>query len=113
MNHALTRGTGKRGGAVQKLTSEDAILASPERDAQLVEWDAALEKLAAQDERKERIVETRFFCGLSVEETAAVRKVSSQTVAARLKPRQALAGPGNEPGASILKLPPATISSDC
>jgi RNA polymerase sigma factor (sigma-70 family) len=59
---------------------EEAFVMSPERDEQIVELDAALERLAKLDDRKARIVEMRFFAGLSVEETASVLKVSPQTV---------------------------------
>ena len=80
VNYALARGAGKRGGSVRKVSLEDALVASPERDERIVELDAALEKLAGLDDRKARIVEMRYFAGLSVEETAAVLKVSPQTV---------------------------------
>ena len=56
------------------------MIASPERDSQVVELDQALQELAKLDPRKAQIVEFRFFAGLSVEETAAVLKVSPQTV---------------------------------
>jgi len=80
VNYALARGASKRGGSVHKVALEDALVVSPERDEQIVELDAALESLAKLDDRKARIVEMRFFAGLSVEETAAVLKVSPQTV---------------------------------
>jgi len=80
VNYALARGAGKRGGSVRRVALEDALVVSPERDEQIVELDAALERLAKLDDRKARIVEMRFFAGLSVEETAAVLKVSQQTV---------------------------------
>ena len=56
------------------------MIASPERDSQVVELDMALDELAKLDPRKAQIVEFRFFAGLNVEETAAVLKVSPQTV---------------------------------
>jgi len=80
VNYALARGAGKRGGSVRRVALEDALVVSPERDEQIVELDAALERLAKLDDRKARIVEMRFIAGLSVEETAAVLKVSPQTV---------------------------------
>ena len=80
VNYALARGAGKRGVSVRRVALEDALVVSPERDEQIVELDAALERLAKLDDRKARIVEMRFFAGLSVEETAAVLKVSPQTV---------------------------------
>ena len=80
VNYALARGAGKRGGSARRVALEDAIIASPERDSQVVELDQALLQLAKLDPRKAQIVEMRFFAGLSVEETAAVLKVSPQTV---------------------------------
>jgi RNA polymerase sigma factor (TIGR02999 family) len=80
VNYALARGAGKRGGSARRISLEDAILASPDGSTQVVELDEALQQLAKFDARKARIVELRFFAGLSVEETAAVLKVSPQTV---------------------------------
>jgi RNA polymerase sigma factor (TIGR02999 family) len=70
----------KRGGDVQQVSLEEALVISQERDADLVALDDALNSLAAIDERKSRVVELRFFGGLSVEETAEVLKVSPGTV---------------------------------
>ena len=81
VDHARSRGYYKRGGGVRPISLEDAIVVSPERSPELVALDAALERLAAVDERKSKVVELRFFGGLSVEETAAVLKVSPFTVA--------------------------------
>ena len=80
VSYATARGTGKRGGPAHKVSFEDAMIASPERDSQIVALDEALEKLAQVDPRKVQIVEMRFFAGLSVEETAAVLRVSTKTV---------------------------------
>ena len=80
VNYALARGAGKRGGAGHQVTLDEAMIVSPERDSQLVELDGALQSLAKVDGRKAQVVELRFFAGLSVEETAAVLKVSPQTV---------------------------------
>ena len=69
----------KRGGGAQKVTLDEALMvAEPGRD--LVALDDALEALAKVDERKARVVEMRFFGGLSVEETAQALDVSSDTV---------------------------------
>ena len=65
-------------------TACDDTVAAPERErspAELIALDDALEALAAVDARKVRVVELRFFGGLSVEEAAAVLGVSPQTVA--------------------------------
>jgi RNA polymerase sigma factor (TIGR02999 family) len=80
VNYALARGAGKRGGAVRHVSLDDAMVVTPSRDSELVELDAALQSLAKLDPRKAQTVELRFFAGLSVEETAAVLKVSPQTV---------------------------------
>jgi RNA polymerase sigma-70 factor, ECF subfamily len=80
VNYALARGAGKRGGAVRQVSLDEAMVVSPARDSELVELDTALESLAKLDPRKAQTVELRFFAGLSVEETAAVLKVSPQTV---------------------------------
>jgi RNA polymerase sigma-70 factor, ECF subfamily len=70
----------KRGGGAPKVTFTEVLPASDERGHDLVALDDALEALAKFDERKSRVVEMRFFGGLSVEETAAVLKVSVDTV---------------------------------
>jgi RNA polymerase sigma factor (TIGR02999 family) len=80
VNHALARGTRKRGGGASQIALDDARLVSPERDEQLRALDEALGSLAQRDPRKAQIVELRFFGGLTVEETASVVKVSPQTV---------------------------------
>jgi RNA polymerase sigma-70 factor, ECF subfamily len=59
---------------------DDVAVAAPERAADLVALDEALENLARVDPRKSRVVELRFFGGLSVEETAGALNVSPETV---------------------------------
>ena len=80
VNYAVARGTGKRGGGAHKVELDEAMIASPEQDSQIVNLDEALTALAKLDDRKAKMVELRFFGGLSVEETAEVLKVSTQTV---------------------------------
>jgi RNA polymerase sigma-70 factor, ECF subfamily len=70
----------KRGGGAHRATFDEARLVSPAPGPDLVALDDALEVLAVKDARKCRVVELRFFGGLSVEETAEVLKVSSETV---------------------------------
>src|ERR1700730_18142041 len=70
----------KRGGGAQKVTFDEALVASPEQGHDLVALDYALTALALTDARKSRVVELRFFGGLSVEETAEVLKVSPDAV---------------------------------
>jgi RNA polymerase sigma-70 factor (ECF subfamily) len=77
---ARSRGRYKRGGDVRKVELDEAFVLSPQRGADLVVLDDALTALAAMDERKAKVIELRFFGGLSVEETAEVLDVSPDTV---------------------------------
>jgi RNA polymerase sigma factor (TIGR02999 family) len=70
----------KRGGGVVRVTFDDALVVTTEPGQDLVALDDALEALATVDARKARVIELRFFGGLSVEETAAVLTVSVDTV---------------------------------
>jgi RNA polymerase sigma-70 factor (ECF subfamily) len=80
VDHARSRGRHKRGGT-QVLTSLEDVMGVPERSSfELVELDDVLQQLAANDERQSRIVELRFFGGLSIEETAHVMDLSLTTV---------------------------------
>lgn len=80
VDHARSHQTQKRGGETQIISFEDAAIISKERANELVALDEALQNLTALDERKGRVVELRYFGGLSVEETAEVLKVSIPTV---------------------------------
>jgi RNA polymerase sigma-70 factor (ECF subfamily) len=80
VNHALARATAKRGGHAEKLALDEAIVVDGERQIDLVVLDDALKELEAADARQCRIVELRFFGGLSIEETAEVLKLSPATV---------------------------------
>lgn len=80
VDHARSRGFQKRGGAVRPISLDEAMVASPDRSPDLIALDEALERLAAFDERKSKVVELRFFGGLSNEETAQVLDVSPFTV---------------------------------
>ena len=80
VDHARTKHRDKRGGTATKLPLDEALDLSQARAGDLVALDDALESLAEIDERKSRVVELRFFGGLSVEETAEVLGVSPQTV---------------------------------
>ena len=70
----------KRGGGAVKVTFDEALIGANEAGQDLVALDDALEALAKVDERKSRVIELRFFGGLSVEETASVLTVSPDTV---------------------------------
>ena len=80
VDHARSRQADKRGGALPKLSLDENIDVSDERSSELVALDEALRKLAEIDPEKSRLVELRFFGGLSVEETAEVLGVSAPTV---------------------------------
>jgi len=80
IDHARRRHYAKRGGEAQQVSFDDAALMSPERAAELVALDEALSELARLDARKSRVVELRYFGGLSLEETADVLDVSVMTV---------------------------------
>lgn len=66
--------------AVRQVSIEEALVVTSGKDADLVALDEALNELARFDERKAKIVELKFFGGLSVEETAEVLKISGVTV---------------------------------
>jgi RNA polymerase sigma-70 factor, ECF subfamily len=80
VDHARSRGYQKRGGGAHKVTLTDALAISPEPALDLIALDRALEGLAAVDARKARVVELRYFGGLSVEETAEVLHMSADTI---------------------------------
>jgi RNA polymerase sigma-70 factor, ECF subfamily len=80
VDHARERCSLKRGGGALRVTLDDAALVTEKRSEELLALDEALERLAAQDPRKSRIVELRYFGGLTEEETAAFLKLSDRTV---------------------------------
>lgn len=80
INHAERRAAGKRGGDRQKLTLSEGVTPAPEREVDVLALDEALAKLSALSERMGRVVELRFFGGLTVEEVAHVLGVSKRTV---------------------------------
>jgi RNA polymerase sigma factor (TIGR02999 family) len=80
VDHARAHAYAKRGGGAQKIELNEAVVMARERAAEMVALDEALEKLKVFDERKARVVELRFFGGLTVDETAQVLGVSPNTV---------------------------------
>jgi RNA polymerase sigma-70 factor, ECF subfamily len=80
VDFARTRGYQKRGGDMKKVSLDESLFVSPEPDVDLVKLDDALNALAAFDPRKAKVVELRFFGGLSEEEAAKVLRVSRDTV---------------------------------
>jgi RNA polymerase sigma factor (TIGR02999 family) len=80
VNHAEARLAKKRGGGVQKVSMEDVDVAVEREAADLLALDGALKTLHTMDPRKSRVVELRYFGGLSIEETAEALSVSPVTV---------------------------------
>src|SRR5215469_8877178 len=80
LDRARRRVAAKRGGAAQRLNLDELPDLGSGRSRELVALDDALNALADVDPRKARVIELRFFGGLSAEETAAVLKISPDTV---------------------------------
>jgi RNA polymerase sigma factor (TIGR02999 family) len=80
MDHAKHHLRAKRGGAPQKISLDEVYLFSEDKSAGLVALDASLARLAITDPRQSRIVELRYFGGLTIEETATVLDISPKTV---------------------------------
>jgi RNA polymerase sigma-70 factor (ECF subfamily) len=80
VNHAKSRLAGKRGSGQIKLSIDDVQLAVNQEAAEVVALHEALERLEAVDARKSRVVEMRYFGGLSIEETAEALGISVITV---------------------------------
>jgi RNA polymerase sigma-70 factor (ECF subfamily) len=80
IDHARRRRYAKHGGEVRQIPIEDAAEMSMQRASELIALEEALNELAKLDQRKSRVVELRYFGGLSLEETAAVLEISLMTV---------------------------------
>lgn len=81
VDHARTRAYQKRGGDAERVAlTEDVAVAPDDHSVNVIAVDRALEALAAVEPRKARVVELRFFGGLSVEETADVLHMSADTI---------------------------------
>jgi RNA polymerase sigma factor (TIGR02999 family) len=80
VDHARKVHTEKRGGGERKLSLDEAVSFFEERDVNLVALDEALNELAQFDAQQSRIVELRFFGGLTIEEIAAVLQITPGTV---------------------------------
>lgn len=80
VDHARARRAAKRGGGRRRTEFDDAFAVFEERAIDLVALDEVLNRLAEVDERKSRVVELRFFGGLSVEETSRVLNIPLRTV---------------------------------
>lgn len=85
VNHAEARGAAKRGGGAQRISLDDSLQGGAEPAAagdtvDVLALDEALQRLEAIDPRQCRVVELRFFAGLSVDDTARILGVSPRTV---------------------------------
>ena len=80
LDYAKTRDRSKRGGGAQKISLDDALAISDDRASELVEIEDALTRLEVFDPRQAKIVELRFYGGLTVEETAEALGVSAPTI---------------------------------
>ena len=80
VDHARSHAYAKRGGGAQTISLDEAMVVSQERAAEVVALDDALKELADIDPQQSRIVELRFFGGLTIEETAVVLGLSPATI---------------------------------
>ena len=80
VDHARSRGYDKRGGNAVRVPLDDVLVGARARGIEILALDEALQSLSKVDGRKGRVVELRYFGGLSVEETAEVTGVSPETV---------------------------------
>jgi RNA polymerase sigma factor (TIGR02999 family) len=80
VDHARSHACAKRGGSADTLVLDEAMVVSQEKAAEVVALDDALKVLADMDPQQSRIVELRFFGGLTVEETAEVLQLSPATI---------------------------------
>jgi RNA polymerase sigma factor (TIGR02999 family) len=79
VDHARNRLYAKRGGGAVQVPIDEALLSAPSRGVDVIALDEALAALSQLDPRKARVVELRYFAGLSVEETAEAMRISAET----------------------------------
>ncbi len=80
VDHAKSNNRHKRGGKLEKIPLDEAVLVGPQADRGIVELDEALQRLALHDQRKSELIELLFFGGLTYDEAAAALKISAATV---------------------------------
>ena len=80
VDYAVARRAEKRGGGAEPATLDDALVMAASRSEELIALDDALQRLSDRDARLARVVECRFFGGMSIEETADVMGTSPATV---------------------------------
>ena len=79
VDHARSRGYAKRGGSAVQVSLDEAVISSAQPGIEVVALDEALRRLSDFDSRKSRVVEMRYFGGLSIEETAGALGISPET----------------------------------
>lgn len=80
VDHARSRSAAKRGDGACRVTLDEGLVAMEQRDLDVIALDDALANLAKIDPQQSKIVELRFFAGLSIEETSEVLHISPATV---------------------------------
>src|SRR5262249_21325961 len=80
VDHARSQGYAKRGGNAVQVSLHESLLGSRSQNVEILALDEALAALSEVDPRKARVVELRFFGGLTVEETAEILRISPDTV---------------------------------
>lgn len=80
VDHARARGMKKRGGGGHMVALDEDMAVAPAANIDVLALDVALDALSAIDQRKSRVIEMRFFGGMTVEETAEVLQISTDTV---------------------------------
>lgn len=92
VNYARDKKADKRGGGAQHIGLEDVFIIPPKKSDELIALDEALDRLARFDEMKSRIVELRYFSGLTIEETAEVLGIAPITVSVHWRAAKAWLG---------------------
>jgi RNA polymerase sigma factor (TIGR02999 family) len=103
VDHARTRMAAKRGGATDPVTLKETIALSPARPANVLELDEALTRLGEFDQRKAKVIEMRYFGGMTAEEIAAELQVAVATVKRDLRLAQAWLRRYLSGGASVVE----------
>src|SRR5205085_4550069 len=80
VDYARQRRNAKRGGSIVRVPLDEEVMGNPSRGVELLALEDALVLLSQMDPRKGRVVELRYFGGLSVEESAEVLRISPETV---------------------------------
>jgi RNA polymerase sigma factor (TIGR02999 family) len=109
VDHARGVLAGKRGGGAIRVSVDDVELAVEQQAGHLIDLDVALSQLAALDARLARLVELRFFAGLTVEETADVLEISPRTVKREWRKARAFLYLALQSGSSGAGSPPGEV----